>query len=297
MMTQSQLVIFGEVLFDCFPDGNRVLGGAPFNVAWNCQAFGLEPLLISRTGDDVEAQQIRQAMQEWGMDLSGLQLDDMHPTGKVQVSYHNNEPAYEIVENSAWDFIDKNQLPELKGELFLYHGSLSLRNAVSSETLQYLKTLDSVSTFVDVNLRDPWWNIQTINEIIKACYCVKLNEHELELIINQNLSVDESIVKLRRLVDTGILIVTRGEHGVVVSDGPGLIETYQPELADSVIDTVGAGDAFSSIYILGTYYGWDLQTTVQRAQSFASAVVGLQGATTRDVEFYKQFIKQWRLPE
>ncbi len=36
-------VIFGEVLFDCFSDGNSVLGGAPFNVAWHLQAFGLSP--------------------------------------------------------------------------------------------------------------------------------------------------------------------------------------------------------------------------------------------------------------
>lgn len=44
--------IFGEVLFDHFPDGSRVLGGAPFNVAWHTQAFGLAPCFISRIGND-----------------------------------------------------------------------------------------------------------------------------------------------------------------------------------------------------------------------------------------------------
>ena len=45
-------VLFGEVLHDCFPDGSRVLGGAPLNVAWHLRALGLDPYLVSRVGDD-----------------------------------------------------------------------------------------------------------------------------------------------------------------------------------------------------------------------------------------------------
>ncbi len=295
MKIQSKLVIYGEVLFDCFPDGNRVLGGAPFNVAWHCQAFGLDPLLISRIGDDQEAELISQAMQKWGMDLSGLQHDDTHPTGRVEVSYVDNEPSYEIVENSAWDFIEINELPKLQGELFLYHGSLSLRNGVSSETLSHLKSLDAVSAFVDINLRYPWWDIQTINEIIEDVCCVKLNEHELQLVTGQSLSIDENIHKLRQLSNAGVVIVTRGDQGVVVSGDERRVEKFKPELADSVVDTVGAGDAFSSVYILGYYHGWDLNVTVQRAQQFASAIVGMQGATTTDVGFYDRFKRGWGL--
>ena len=31
-MNDKQIALFGEVLFDQFPDGQQVLGGAPFNV-------------------------------------------------------------------------------------------------------------------------------------------------------------------------------------------------------------------------------------------------------------------------
>ena len=78
-MTKRPLV-FGEVLFDCFPDGAEVLGGAPFNVAWHLQGFGQEPLFVSRIGDDIRGNQIRAAMSDWGMSLSGLQLDTSHAT-------------------------------------------------------------------------------------------------------------------------------------------------------------------------------------------------------------------------
>ncbi len=52
MSNNETLHIFGEVLFDHFPDGSRVLGGAPFNVAWHLQAFGESPRFISRIGND-----------------------------------------------------------------------------------------------------------------------------------------------------------------------------------------------------------------------------------------------------
>ncbi|OQX46150.1 MAG: carbohydrate kinase, partial [Candidatus Sedimenticola endophacoides] len=98
-------LIFGEVLFDDFPDGSRVLGGAPFNVAWNLQALGARPLLISRVGNDALGRSIREQMQHWGMDLSAMQLDSAHPTGTVEVRIDDGEPSYEIVAPCAYDFI------------------------------------------------------------------------------------------------------------------------------------------------------------------------------------------------
>ena len=64
-------VIFGEVLFDSFPEeGNMVLGGAPFNVAWNLQAMGQLPYLVSRVGDDALGDRIVGAMDDWDMNRS-----------------------------------------------------------------------------------------------------------------------------------------------------------------------------------------------------------------------------------
>ena len=75
----GQPVLLGEVLYDCFEeDGSRTLGGAPFNVAWHLQGFGQNPVFISRVGDDDAGRNIRASMQQWGMDLSGLQLDTFH---------------------------------------------------------------------------------------------------------------------------------------------------------------------------------------------------------------------------
>ncbi|RLJ20866.1 hypothetical protein DJ031_04880 [bacterium endosymbiont of Escarpia laminata] len=85
-MSDKRLCVFGEVLFDHLPDGARVLGGAPFNVAWHLQAFGQSPCFISRVGRDAEGAKVKTAMTAWGMRIDTLQTDDHLPTGQVSVS-------------------------------------------------------------------------------------------------------------------------------------------------------------------------------------------------------------------
>lgn len=48
---RQHVILFGEALTDIFPDG-PVMGGAPLNVSCHLQAFGLHPMLITRTGAD-----------------------------------------------------------------------------------------------------------------------------------------------------------------------------------------------------------------------------------------------------
>ena len=87
MSLTGRPLIFGEVLFDRFPDGSEVLGGAPFNVAWNLCGLGRAPLLMSRVGEDERGDRILGAMREFGMDCGGIQRDPEHPTG------HRGNPA------------------------------------------------------------------------------------------------------------------------------------------------------------------------------------------------------------
>lgn len=295
MNKQAALVIYGEVLYDCFPDGNQVLGGAPFNVAWHCQAFGLSPLFISRLGNDQRGGKIKDTMQAWGMRTAGLQFDDTHPTGVVEVKFINAEPAYDIVVNSAWDFIQPGELPEFNEEILLYHGSLALRNDISANTLSHIKKTTQASVFVDINLRAPWWDISLINEIVSQCRWLKLNEDELDLIVPENAAIEGRVKKLFDIYTLDLLIVTQGKKGVLVSDAAGNVSRVSPELATDVVDTVGAGDSFSSVLLLGQYKNWPLHTTLQRAQQFASAIVGIQGATINDKAFYQPFVDEWEL--
>lgn len=82
--------------------------------------------------------------------------------------------------------------------------------------------------------------------------------------------------------------------GVFALNQLGDYETVVPQDEISVVDTVGAGDAFASVCILGLLRQWDLKTLLFRAQSFASALVGRQGATVLDPGFYQQLLRAWK---
>lgn len=291
---QQQPLIFGEVLFDSFPDGSRVLGGAPFNVAWNLHGLGQRPLLVSRVGDDPLGHEIRGAMEQWGMGYAGLQLDSAHPTGTVQVSIHDGEPAFEIVADRAYDHIEADQLPPVQPVL-LYHGSLATRGPDSAATLQALIRQHPVPRFVDINLRAPWWRREGVLGMLDGAQWVKLNEHEVVELGGQGGDPIELARGLMERHRIGGVILTLGGEGAVVLHGDGPPLRVAPERATEVVDTVGAGDAFASVCICGLLSGWPLETTLQRAQSFASAVVGLRGATSRDPAFYRRFREAWGL--
>lgn len=290
----GRLCIFGEVLFDHFPDGTRVLGGAPFNVAWHLQALGQSPYFISRVGADREGEEVRAAMSGWGMETAGLQTDSRHPTGRVTVRFVDGEPSYEIDEPCAYDAIEAIGTDAVDCALF-YHGSLALRSPISSDTVQKLRSSASATVFIDVNLRRPWWKRETVLAMLQHAHWVKLNVDELGLLGSADGDVSHRAAAFLTGHSLDGLVLTEGSAGAVVFAAGDDPVAVRPDADIEVIDTVGAGDAFAAVMILGLMRGWQPGVSLPRAQAFASAVVGQRGATASDPAFYRPFIDDWKL--
>ena len=278
-MTQHPLrpLVFGEVLYDSFPDGNAVMGGAPFNVAWHLQGFGLAPLFVSRVGTDELGERILAAMSSWGMDTRGVQQDSAHPTGRVVVNFHDNEPNYEIVPEQAYDFIAADAMDGLLSDgryALLYHGSLIARHPPARAALDRLRAA-KIPSFVDVNLRDPWWQLPWLDSALRQARWAKLNEHELWILArgHKDTAADIPVLaaELRRACGLQVLVVTRGEAGALVLADEVTAELAPPARGE-IVDTVGAGDAFSAVSILGLLRGWPLADLAKRAVDFAAEV-------------------------
>jgi len=287
-------LIFGEVLFDHFPDGSSVLGGAPFNVAWHLQAFGLSPLLISRIGNDAAGQQVRASMLQWGMDINGLQCDDSHPTGSVEVSFSHGEPHYDIVEPCAYDFIDAGKLPDLaENRWLLYHGSLALRQETSAQALAHIRQQSGATGFLDVNLRRPWWSQALLQPLLQQARWIKLNSDELQQLLPE-IGNEEARIEAVMQHKPDYLLLTRGAQGATAICADGIRHSVRPGEKATLVDTVGAGDAFCSVLVAGLIFDWPVPLTLSRAQLFASAMVGIRGATTDNREFYNNIVAQWQ---
>jgi len=293
-------VIFGEVLFDHFPDGSRVLGGAPFNVAWHLRGFNSNPLVLSAVGGDPEGAEVLERMTSWDLLINGVQTDRGHPTGRVTASVVDGENRFEIAPDQAWDFIHAK--PALKAATeepagLLYHGSLALRSEVSWATLQSLRDDLDASSFIDINLRDPWWTRDKVDWCLEAGRWVKLNDAELaELTSKPTESFDacrDAAMGLARDHDIEAVIVTRGARGALsVVEGKHVFEAAAAPVK-RLVDTVGAGDAFSAVVCLGLLQSWEHQTTLDRAAAFAADLCGVRGATTTDFGLYERHLSEW----
>lgn len=298
MLTRCPITVFGEVLFDCFPDGTEVLGGAPFNVAWHLRGFGLSPHFISRVGADGRGDAIRAAMTSWGLDASFLQTDPSHPTGRVGVTIEAGEPHYDIVPESAYDVIASPDVQRLPTTGLLYHGTLALRHSASAAALAALKARHRGKIFLDVNLRSPWWSPESALPLVADADHVKLNAAELALLATDDLveadgaSLAASMDRFARRHRLETLLLTRGAEGALIwSDGE--IVSVGAAARTPVVDTVGAGDGFAAAFLLGLCQQWPLVERLEHARDFAAALVSRRGATIDDVSVYERFLTAW----
>ena len=290
-MAKPTLAVFGEVLFDCFPDGTQVPGGAPFNVAWHLQALGQQPRLLTRIGQDQAGQDMLHAMQAWGMETQGIQHDTRHATGRVAVSFVEDEPQYCIVAEQAYDFISVQAI-DIQAD-WLYHGSLALRHSASRQTWRAYRQTHAGSVFVDINLRTPWWNPDLLDDILAGADWLKLNQHELEQLAmplrNHHSRVD-SLIERYQLQG---VILTQGEAGAALYSAQGEVCTVHPDSAVTGGDSVGAGDAFAAVCLLGLMQSWPYPVMLERAQRLASAIVAQRGAISTNLDFYQSFRLDW----
>ncbi|MCC9658508.1 carbohydrate kinase family protein [Rhodopirellula halodulae] len=312
-------IIVGEVLWDCFPD-RQVLGGAPLNVAWNLAGFGLNPLFVSAVGDDELGHKILKRMREWGLSTDGVAVLPDAATGTVQVTLVDGEPQYEIVRGVAYDRIpvpnaevlatvqdrvakaSKQGLPSL-----LYHGTLAYRSEPNRETIHQLRRHfqtsgnDSLDVFFDINVRKPHYDTAWLDDLMPGAGLVKLNEDEMGDLASQKLlNADARRSAARELLsqysNLECLLVTLGAEGAecylnkqqygLPNDGQPPITVVAPE-PETMIDPVGAGDAFASVVIAGHLRRLPIEPTLRLATRFASQVCGLPGATSDDTDFYR----------
>lgn len=298
---EAQTVIaFGEILVDQFRD-REVLGGAPFNVACHLGALGAHPVLVTRTGQDALGDTLLRAMRERGLDVRGVQHDPARPTGRVIVSETAAGHVFDILSDQAYDHIQPipaRQMGQSLHPRMVYFGTLAQRGD-SRLALQAMLGAVDACVFLDVNLREPWVDAGTLRWSLRQAGVAKLNEDEL-MQIGDLMALNGATPQARAamLVDGfGLdrVVVTRGAAGAWTLDAAGRIESVAGRPPERVVDTVGAGDGFAAVFMLGMLRGWTLADRLERADAFARALCRIRGAVPATLDFYRPFIRDWKL--
>jgi len=274
-------LLLGEVIFDCFGD-KKVIGGAPFNVAWNLTGFGCDILYCGAVGRDAEGDEALEVMQNWGISTKAVARVEK-PTGRVTVVFEQNEPVYDINSDQAYDYIPVPDLEDSSPKL-LYHGTLALRGE-TLHTLRSIKEKLGVSVFCDLNLREPWFTKELIESVVRNAKYLKVNKEEISH-FTQNLSdIQTALSEVRTAYGIEVIFLTCGAEGAYLSCEECFIFKEAGE-SRAFVDSVGAGDGFSAVCIYGILNAWPYEKILEKAIEFAGRVCGIQGATSRDLSFY-----------
>ena len=282
MANKRFVVGLGEALWDVLPEGKK-LGGAPANFAYHAGQFGLETIAISALGEDELAAETIKALKDHG--LNYLMPHVPYPTGTVQVTLTSDGiPAYEIKENVAWDNIPYT--PEIaevaKNCRAVCFGSLAQRNVTSWATIrQFLDNTpkDCLKIF-DINLRQQFYTKDVIEESLKRCNILKINDEEL-VVIKRMYGYDDLDMRgicEKILEEYGLLmlVLTCGTNGSYVF-APGLT-SFQDTPKVKVADTVGAGDSFTGSFCAAILNGKSMKEAHKKAVEVSAFVCTQNGA-------------------
>ena len=270
----SEMVCFGETLWDIFPDGKRI-GGAPLNVASRLRSLGVKVTMISSVGKDNLGKKIKTYLKENDISYTCLQTDPDLPTGTVSVDLDNDGSAnYEINYPVAWDRIreDRKAIQITKASSFFIYGSLSSRDPVSYKTLKLLLDNAHFKVF-DLNLRQPHYSKESIFELLQKADLLKINDEELE-VLNQwygikKMKLGKQLKRLSEMTSTPFICVTLGDKGAVFYSKETIYRSSGFKI--KVADTVGAGDSF----LAGLIYQLNQDTPKKEALEFACALGAL----------------------
>ena len=292
----NPIVGIGELLWDVYPDGRKVAGGAPFNFAFHCHQLGHPAVIVSRVGNDDLGRELRERVRELGLSDEYIQTDDEHPTGTVQVTLDANAvPAYTITENVAWDHIAWDEkLKGLAGRVkVVCYGTLASRVEPSAGTIRDFVSGQQVFRVFDVNLRQHFFTPTLAKLELDRAQWVKWSEQEAATVMgfDSTLLGMDSIMAVRvwysssarGLVSPGrVHIVTRGPEGVDLNHCPGYPESFHvPGVPAKVVDTVGAGDSFTAAMVCLHLEGRPLRECAQFAVHYAARVCEQPGGTPR----------------
>ena len=232
-------------------------GGAPGNVAVQLARLGVPAGFIGKVGDDSFGRTLKDCLNENGVDVSGVVVDEnvrttlafvhLDKEGDRSFTFYRDPGADTQLRE---DEVDRSAIRECRA---LHFGSLSLTTEPSrTTTLDLVKEARAMGKMIsyDPNWRPALWKdaekgIEAMGMGLELCHVLKISEEELALLTG----TDSIAGGAKLLHEKGVVlaIVTLGPEGCVSSLNGRL--RHHPTYDVKVVDTTGSGDSFWGAFL------------------------------------------------
>lgn len=279
------IVSVGELLWDRFPKEAQ-LSGASTNVAIHAAGLGAESWLVSAVGNDSLGNMAYNRLDAAGVRRGTVPQLLTHPTGTVLMKLDSKgQLKYDFADNVAWDAMAWSPTIErvVKRAEALTFGTLAQRSQKSRDTVRHAAGATQPRTWrlFDVNLRQSFYDSETIRTSLTLANAVKMNERELPEVARRcgvrGTTESELLLGLCEKFALRLAVLTRGVRGALLRSHTLSVEVSSPPT--EVVDMVGSGEAFTAALLVALLDGMSLDQAGTKACALAAYVRSQPEAT------------------
>lgn len=262
-MKNYDVTALGELLIDFTENGTSGQGnpmfeanpgGAPCNVLAMLTRLGHKTAFIGKVGNDFFGKQLKDTLEEVGINSDYLKMDDqIHTTLALVHTYPDGDRDFSFYRNPGADMmLTKEEVPEalIQDSKIFHYGTLSMTHeGVRAATMKGIKIAEEAGVILsfDPNLRPPLWNSlddakEQILYGLDHCQILKISDNEIQWLTGEE-DFTAGVNWIRSRYDIKMILVSMGKAGSRAYYGDRMVEVA-PFLQENTIETTGAGDTF-----------------------------------------------------
>lgn len=255
MPDAPSVVVVGSINVDhvvtapCFPrPGETILGtsmtssvgGKGANQAVAAALAGASVAMVANTGDDDDGAVARRRLAERGVQTEHVAVLATEVTGTAWITVAEDDNTIIVIPgaNALWSY---DGLPACVGAASVVLSQLEIPMDIVRSAAENARGHFVLNAAPATEVPD---------DVLALCDVVVVNEQELVVVAGVDAAADEEGIAAAhgRLRERGAraVVTTRGAAGAVVTDGDGHTTVLGAPQAD-VVDTTGAGDAFTGV--------------------------------------------------
>lgn len=251
-------------------------GGGGTNAAVTFSRQGLKTANIGVVGKDFNGEEILKELEGEGIDVQYFQKHDddftaysvilVHADGERTILSYKGEGQHFKVDLIPFDKLEAKWffLDSLGGNFDVLEGLVN--HAVEK----------NIKLATNPGGKELAHGLEKLKPLLKKFSVVIMNQEEASGLTGIDYKKEEEIFKFMDEIIDGIFVMTKGPDGVAVSDGKNIYTAGVPD--SPVVERTGAGDSFSSGFVVEYIRSGDISKAIQFGTANASSVVTQYGA-------------------
>lgn len=267
----------GEVLYFNLGSKNELkeviltTGGGATNAAVTFARQGLKTACICRVGDEESGHDVVRALEHEGIATEFVQHDKRSPTAYSTILTTKKGERVILTKRGASDHIDARGIPMKR-----LHAKWLYISSVAGD----VRLLGTVCSIAHANgmriafnpgIRELEKGSRALEPVLRAVDVLFINQEEAAQLTGIPYQKEAAIFQKLDTIVRGIVVMTKGPKGVMVSDGKTVYHAGIPRAP--IVGRTGAGDAFGSGFIAGLAQGKDIPFSIQLGTANATSVI------------------------